>query len=71
MLTRSLLATLLVCLGFAVQGCGNVAPYQRARLAHPTMQPESNQSPGREHMQAVQEGAAGGTESHASGCGCN
>jgi hypothetical protein len=65
------LVSSLACLGIAVQACGNVAPYQRGKLAHPSMQPESGQSPGREHMQAVQEGASGGTESHASGCGCN
>jgi hypothetical protein len=70
-MTRPIATTLLLCLGVAVQACGNVAPYQRARLAHPTMQPGNDQSPGREHMQAVQEGAAGGSESHASGCGCN
>ena len=52
-------------------GCAEVAPYPRARLAHPTMAPGDDTVLGRDHMQAVQEGAMGGTVAASSGCGCN
>lgn len=65
---RALPLALLALL--AAAGCADVAPWQRAKLAHPTMS-EQGQSPAREHMLAVQEGASGGTVSTASGCGCN
>jgi hypothetical protein len=51
-------------------GCADVAPWQRAKLAHPTMA-ETEESPGRSHLLAVREGASGGTDSAHSGCGCN
>jgi hypothetical protein len=52
-------------------GCAQVAAYQRARLAHPTMNPENGQSAGLEHVRAVEEGAIGGHTGVSSGCGCN
>ncbi len=52
-------------------GCASVKPYERARLAHPTMAPDSATSPAQDHVLAVQEGAAGGKVGAASGCGCN
>ncbi len=54
-----------------ISACAEVAPYQRGRLAHPTMAPEDRVSRSREHMQAVHEGAAGGRVLPSSGCGCN
>lgn len=51
-------------------GCADVAPWQRAKLAHPSMA-EPAESPGRAHLLAVQEGATGGSVTVASGCGCN
>ncbi|MBK9000182.1 MAG: DUF4266 domain-containing protein [Myxococcales bacterium] len=62
---RALLAFTLV-----LAGCADVAPWQRAKLAHPSMT-EASESPGRAHMLAVQEGAIGGSLVVASGCGCN
>ncbi len=51
--------------------CANVAPYQRGRLAHPTMSPDDAVSLGQEHVHSVQEGATGGNVGASSGCGCN
>jgi hypothetical protein len=54
-----------------IGGCAEVAPYQRGRLAHPTMNPRDAASLGRDHVHGVQEGAIGGTPGASSGCGCN
>ena len=51
--------------------CTHVAPYDRARLAHPTMSIGPSHGPGESHMQAVHEGATGGSVGAESGCGCN
>jgi hypothetical protein len=51
-------------------GCRHVSPYQRARLAHPTMV-EDFGSPGAQHMVAIHEGAVGGGGAGEAGCGCN
>ena len=51
-------------------GCTHVAPYQRGRLAHPTMT-QATESAAAGHLHAVQEGAAGGGAVAESGCGCN
>ncbi len=59
-----------LALAAALGGCADVAPWQRAKLAHPSMT-ETGESPGRAHMLAVQEGAIGGSTTVASGCGCN
>ena len=50
--------------------CTHVAPYDRGRLAHPTMT-QSVESAAAAHLHAVQEGAAGGGAVAESGCGCN
>lgn len=55
----------------ACAGCAEVAPYQRGRLAHPTMAPGNADSLARAHVYSVQEGAVGGTPGASSGCGCN
>jgi hypothetical protein len=60
----------LLCLASVLAGCTHVAPYERGRLAHPTMT-QSMESAAAEHVHAVQEGAAGGGAVGASGCGCN
>lgn len=52
-------------------GCATVAPYERAKLAHPTMTAADLAGPGEEHLRAVQEGAIGGGTGAGSGCGCN
>jgi hypothetical protein len=60
-----------VVLLLVLAGCARVAPYRRGPLAHPTMTPEHGASPARDHVEAVHEGAAGGTTEVTSGCGCN
>lgn len=55
----------------ALTGCTHVLPYQRSKLAHPTMTSEDIAGPAEAHMRSVQEGATGGSASAESGCGCN
>ena len=64
--TLALAASLAVC-----SGCGHVAPYQRGRLAHPTMQLGEMSNAAEGHVNAVNEGATGGAVGASSGCGCN
>ncbi len=67
-----MLGTLLVVVSVAMCGaCAHVAPYQRERLAHPTMQMTDMAGPAAAHVNHVQEGATGGAIGAASGCGCN
>jgi hypothetical protein len=66
---RVLLASLVVG-ALAQSACQHVAPYQRARLAHPTMV-EDFSSPAAAHMIAIHEGAVGGGAAGEAGCGCN
>lgn len=62
--------TALVAL-LASTGCTHVAPYQRARLAHPTMDPHDAESSAYTHLLGVQEGAIGGGQGSGVGCGCD
>ena len=65
-------AVVLVLLGaVATTGCATVAPYERAKLAHPTMAANDLAGPGEHHLRAVTEGAIGGSTGAGSGCGCN
>ena len=64
----ALAVALLVAL---LAGCTHVAPYQRGRLAHPTMVAGEQGGPAMAHVHAVHEGAAGGGDVAESGCGCN
>jgi hypothetical protein len=43
-------------------GCANVAPYERAELAHPTMAAADLAGHGESHLRAISEGAIGGGE---------
>ncbi|MGE0323789.1 MAG: DUF4266 domain-containing protein [Polyangiaceae bacterium] len=61
----------LIAVTTAVAGCAPVAPYQRGRLADPSMAPGFAESAANDHVQAVQEGAVGGKVGVGSGCGCN
>jgi hypothetical protein len=61
---------LLIWLG-ATAGCVRLAPYQRGRLAHPTMLLQEMSGPGEAHVYAIQEGAVGGGSGVEGGCGCN
>jgi len=51
--------------------CTHVAPYERGKLAHPTMGDGMGDGPAAEHVYAVHEGAVGGGSVAESGCGCN
>jgi hypothetical protein len=51
--------------------CSHVQPWERSKLAHPTMTGDGFVGVAAEHVQAVQEGATGGAGSAGSGCGCN
>ncbi len=55
----------------AATGCSAVAPYERGKLAHPTMAAVDSGSAGEEHLRAISEGAIGGSGGTGSGCGCN
>ncbi|MDB5218308.1 MAG: hypothetical protein JWO86_6235 [Myxococcaceae bacterium] len=61
---------LLALVALAMTACTHVAPYDRGRLAHPTMT-QAVGSAAADHLHAVQEGAAGGGSVAESGCGCN
>ena len=52
-------------------GCTHVRPWERGKLAHPTMTGTTTPGPAEEHVYAVQEGAVGGAAGVESGCGCN
>jgi len=52
-------------------GCTHVHPYERGRLAHPSMSGNPMSSSGEAHMYAVHEGATGGSDAAEGGCGCN
>ncbi len=66
------LALFFVALAAAsLTACQHVAPYERGRLAHPTMVSSDIAGVGEGHVRAVQEGAMGGGTGAESGCGCN
>jgi hypothetical protein len=52
-------------------GCARLAPYQRGRLAQPTMLLVDFAGPAESHVYAIQEGAVGGGSAAEGGCGCN
>lgn len=52
-------------------GCGTVQPYERGKLAHPTMTAGDMAGFGESHLRAISEGATGGSGGTGSGCGCN
>jgi hypothetical protein len=52
-------------------GCVRLRPYERGRLAHPTMLLGETAGPGEAHVYAIQEGAVGGGSAVEGGCGCN
>ena len=70
--TRTALCLAIMGLGlFFSAGCTTVAPYERAKLAHPTMAANEMAGAGEEHLRAVTEGAIGGSAGAGGGCGCN
>jgi PBP1b-binding outer membrane lipoprotein LpoB len=69
---RSVVAfAFVLLLALALVGCANVAPYERGKLAHPTMTTADLAGPGESHVRAVHEGAIGGGFEVGGGCGCN
>lgn len=65
-------ALVVMTVGLSVgAGCGTVAPYERGKLAHPTMAAADLAGFGESHLRAISEGATGGSSSTGSGCGCN
>lgn len=68
---RKTFALMTALMALCANGCGNVAVYERAKLAHFTMDPSDATSVGQEHVYAIHEGAMGGTVGATSGCGCN
>jgi hypothetical protein len=70
-LPRSSALAALVLIALAAAGCAHVPPYQRGKLAHPTMLLGDLAGPAEAHVYAIQEGATGGASSVEGGCGCN
>ena len=66
-----LIGGLLAALTLVATGCTHVPPYQRGRLAHPTMLLQETAGPGESHVYAIHEGAVGGGAAVEGGCGCN
>lgn len=62
---------LLAVLSLSLAACTHVRPWERGKLAHPTMVGPNLPGVAEEHVYAVQEGATGGGASAESGCGCN
>ena len=69
--TRIALGLLLATAAATVSSCTHVPPFQRGRLAHPTMLLEETAGPGEAHVYAIHEGAVGGGAAVEGGCGCN
>jgi hypothetical protein len=69
--SRALLALLAASALFAASGCTTVAPYERGKLAHPTMVAGDITGYVEGHVRAIHEGASGGNGGTGSGCGCN
>lgn len=54
-------------------GCATTKPWQREKLAQPSMKPDGDQEREalRSHMLGTREGAIGGFGHGGGGCGCN
>jgi hypothetical protein len=72
-LARSVLKVIFISIVamLTLSSCARVAPYERGKLAHPTMKVDDMTGPGEEHVRSVQEGATGGSFAAGGGCGCN
>lgn len=64
---------LVSCWLAGLGGCARVKAHQRSTLARPDMElgTDSGLTAGEEHARAYREGATGGGNSKAGGCGCN
>jgi hypothetical protein len=65
--------TLLIVVGvLSLAGCGGeVAAYERGKLAHWSMTTSDMAGPAEAHARAIHEGAIGGGFEAGGGCGCN
>jgi hypothetical protein len=71
-ISSSLVALVVMAVGLtAGAGCAPVRPYERAKLAHPTMAAADLTGIAEAHIRGVNEGAVGGSGGGGSGCGCN
>ncbi len=61
----------LLFAGALAAGCAGAEPYERGKLAHPTMTTSDLAGPAESHTRAIQEGASGGSIGVGGGCGCN
>ena len=68
---RVLASLAVLSVAVCATGCTAVAPYERGKLAHPTMSAGGLSTMGEEHLHAISEGATGGSGGTGSGCGCN
>lgn len=68
MMARVVLAMALVAVS---GGCAHLKPFERGRLAHPTMLLGDMSRPGSAHVYSIREGANGGGSGAEGGCGCN
>ena len=70
--TQHALSALILVLCACVQGCANVAPWERGNLAKPHMalNPEPMQSALRTHLYGSREASTGGGAASGGGCGC-
>jgi hypothetical protein len=66
--TLALITGALLC---CATGCAQLRPWERGRLAHPTMLLSDQGRPVEAHVYAIQEGAVGGGSAAEGGCGCN
>jgi hypothetical protein len=64
-------AAALPVLVAVIGGCSHVAPYERSKLAHPTMRPVDEVTAGEGHVREVTEGGVDANVGSGSGCGCN
>jgi len=70
---RSMLKLVMLVFLLSLASCVTVRPEQRAVLADPTMQFDSDAGDGaaRDHVLENREGSSGGTSVKGGGCGCN
>ena len=68
MIARSIVLAVILIGG---AGCADVKPYERGKLANPTMLLGDLARPGSAHVYAIREGAVGGGAGAQGGCGCN
>ena len=70
---RNMLQVAFVLFLLVLGGCVTVRPEQRAVMADPTMQFDSDPGDGaaRDHVLENREGSSGGTSVKGGGCGCN